>query len=408
MKLHLLLTLLTSAAFAGQTNITIEAGDFDRSYTVVECVLPPGMEPGILAHSVTGIGQDTALQVGPEGRGWFIERNLKRGERKTYVFKSGPARVPVRALAANGAITLSAFGRTAFVYRTEKTEFPPNRPDLTEIFHRGGYIHPVLSPGGKQITDDYPANHKHHHGIWWAWTHTEFEGRKPDFWNMGEGKGTVEFTGIDKVWSGPVHAGFISQLRQMDLTERSESGTPLKPKTALFETWNVKLYGVGNDADRPYFVFDVEITDTCAHGPLKLPKYRYGGLGLRGNGAWNGKTNLNFITSNGDTDRSKGDNNETRGHWAHLGGRVAGGLTGIAVLSHPANIHSPQPMRIHPDEPFFSFSPQQAGDMEITPGQPLVARYRFVVADGAPDKEALDRLWNDYAHPPRVTVIVEK
>ena len=402
MKFLLLLALLASAALAGETNITIEAGDFDRSYTVVECVLPPGLEPGILAHSVTGIGQDTALQIGPDGRGWFIERNLKRGERKTYVFKSGIARVPVRATPGKGKVTLSAFGRSAFVYNTEKTAFPPDRPDLKPIYHRGGYIHPVLSPAGKQITDDYPANHQHHHGIWWAWTHTEFEDRKPDFWNMGAGKGTVEFVALDKTWSGPVHAGFVSRLREVDLTAPT-------PKTALNETWNVQLFALGNDADHPYFVFDVEVTDTCAtDAPLKLPEYRYGGIGLRGNGAWDGATNMTFLTSEGQTDRSKGDKNETRGRWMHMGGLVQGGRTGIAVLGHPGNVRAPQPMRMHPTEPFFNFAPQQAGGMEINPGQPFVARYRFVVADGAPDKAELDRLWNDYAHPPKVTVIVEK
>ena len=113
---------------------------------------------------------------------------------------------------------------------------------------------------------------------------------------------------------------------------------------------------------------------------------------------------MNFLTSDGGTDRSKGDNNETRGNWAHIGGRVDGGLTGIAILGHPGNALAPQPMRIHPDEPFFCFAPQQAGGLEIAPGKPLTLRYRFVVADGAPDKKELDRLWNDYAHPPKVTV----
>ena len=272
-----------------------------------------------------------------------------------------------------------------------------DRPDLKPIFQRGGYIHPVLSPGGKQITDDYPSNHKHHHGLWWAWTHTEFEGRKPDFWNMGDSKGTVEFVALDKTWSGNVHAGFISRHRQVDLLAP-------QPKTALHETWNVKLYAVGNDARHPCFVFDLEITDTCAHGPLKLPQYRYGGIGVRGNWAWNGKDKLNFLNSEGMTDRSKGDNAETVGRWAHLGGLVDGALTGIAVLGHPANVRAPQPQRIHPSEPFLNFAPQQAGDVEITPDKPLTLRYRFVVADGAPDKAELDRLWNDYAHPPKVTV----
>jgi hypothetical protein len=324
---------------------------------------------------------------------------LKRGEKRTYTVDAAGVQQLAKAVGGNGTVTLQVFNKTALVYRTEKTDLPPDRPDLTPIYQRGGYIHPVLSPSGKQITDDYPRNHKHHHGIWFAWTHTEFEGREPDFWNMGDGKGFVKFVSLDKTWSGPVHAGFISQHRQMDLTENKE-----KPKTALNETWNVKLYAIGNSPTQPCFLFDMEITDTCAHGPLKLPRYRYGGIGVRGNWAWNGKDKLNFLNSEGMTDRSKGDKAETVGRWAHMGGLVDGALTGIAVLGHPDNVRAPQPQRIHPTEPFLNLAPQQAGDIEITPEKPLTLRYRFVVADGAPDKTELDRLWNDYAHPPKVTV----
>jgi hypothetical protein len=395
MKLPLLLALVTArAAAADSAQIIVEAGEFDRHDTVIELKLPPGVS-GLTAAE----GQTVLVQHDAEGHAWFIERDLKRGAKKTYAFVKADGPPQASARSEKGAVTLNAFGRTALVYRTEKTSFPPNRPDLKPIFQRGGYIHPVLSPSGKQITDDYPSNHKHHHGIWFAWTHTDFEGRSPDFWNMGDAKGFVQFVSLDKTWSGPVHAGFISQHRQMDLTEETE-----KPKAALLETWNVKLYAVGHDDRQPYFLFDMVITDACAHGPLKLPKYRYGGIGVRGNWAWNGRTNLNFLNSEGVTDRSKGDANQTAGRWAHLGGLVGGALTGIAVLDHPDNVRAPQPQRIHPTEPFLNLAPQQAGDLEIAPGKPLTLRYRFVVADGAPDKAELERLWNDYAHPAKVTV----
>jgi hypothetical protein len=44
------------------------------------------------------------------------------------------------------------------------------------------------------------------------------------------------------------------------------------------------------------------------------------------------------------------------------------------------------------------------GEWEIGRGQQYVSRYRFVVYDGEPDVEQLNRLWNDYANPPQVTV----
>ena len=61
-------------------------------------------------------------------------------------------------------------------------------------------------------------------------------------------------------------------------------------------------------------------------------------------------------------------------------------------------------MRLHPTEPFFCFAPSQLDEWEISPGKPYVSRYRFIVAEGPPDKAELERLWNDYAHPPIITL----
>ena len=100
----------------------------------------------------------------------------------------------------------------------------------------------------------------------------------------------------------------------------------------------------------------------------------------------------------------KKDGNETRGRWCHVGGLIDGALYGVAVLGHPDNFRAPQPMRLNPNDPFFCYAPSQLGDWEITPGKPYVSRYRFIVADGGPDKVEIERHWNDYAKPPVVRV----
>jgi hypothetical protein len=220
---------------------------------------------------------------------------------------------------------------------------------------------------------------------------------------MGEGKGTVEFVALDRTWSGPVHAGFISRHRYMDLTAP-------EPKAALNETWTVRVFNVraispDPNYTAPYFLFDIDLKDECAtKEPVKLPEYRYGGICARGNWAWNGKGKSFILTSEGETDAAKGDKNQVHARWVHLGGMVNGKFAGIAALAHPANFRFPEPVRLNPAEPYFNFAPQQAGDMEITPEKPFTAKYRFVVADGKPDAKELERLWNDYAHPPKVTV----
>ncbi len=61
-------------------------------------------------------------------------------------------------------------------------------------------------------------------------------------------------------------------------------------------------------------------------------------------------------------------------------------------------------MRLNPTEPFFCFAPSQDGDWKIEPGKPYVAKYRFVVADGGPDKELIERLYKDWADPPKVEI----
>ncbi|MES1261539.1 MAG: DUF6807 family protein, partial [Acidobacteriota bacterium] len=60
--------------------------------------------------------------------------------------------------------------------------------------------------------------------------------------------------------------------------------------------------------------------------------------------------------------------------------------------------------RVAEGEPFFCFAPSQGGDWKIEPGKPYVARYRYVVADGAPDQARLEAFWNGYASAASVRV----
>ena len=363
--------------------------------TVVSFPRPRGVEDRWQLADAEG--NAVRFQIGPEGQCYFILDRLTKGTARTYRFSSvksgGPVTPGVQVVREGRRLKISVGGKPVCYYQMEKGELP--RPEIKPVYRRGAYIHPVFSPSGKIVTDDFPTNHIHHHGIWFPWTKTEFEGRQPDFWNMGEGKGTVEFVALGESWSGPVFGGFQAGHRFVDLTGP-------EPKTALNEVWQVMAFNA-SQGHKPFFMFDLVSTQQCATAnPLRLPKYYYGGLGFRGNGLWNGKENTFFLTSEGETDRVKG--NETRGRWCHISGDVDGGRAGIAVFCHPENFRAPQPMRLHPSEPFFCFAPSQLGDWEIAPDKPYVSRYRFVVADGPPDKAELERFWSDYANPPQVRV----
>lgn len=279
-------------------------------------------------------------------------------------------------------IVISSGDREILRYQAEAGDLP--RSDIPKAYIRGAYIQSLRSPSGRQVTDDFPVGHLHHHGIWTAWTKTEFEDRKPDFWNAFKETGKVDFVALDEIWQKDGKAGFQTRHQFVDLTAEP-------PKVALLETWNITV-----SATSECFVIDFTSTQTCASdSPLKLPEYHYGGLGFRGNGAWNGKDHCRFLTASGLTDRDRV--NTSREKWCWIGGKVDGQTCGLTILNHPQNYRFPQPIRAHPSEPFFCYAPQQLGEFSIVPKQPYVARFRLIIADGEPDHEMLERYWKDYS-----------
>lgn len=384
-------------------SITVAAGKYDRIESIVTFPLKTGPDPVNTEYELVGGDQRLPVQLIRPGEALFILPQLKAGQSKTYSLLTSvraKLRTPIVELVKNGNnVTISSANRKALTYNGD---LPPLPDGINPVVQRGGYIHPILTPSGKLVSDDYAPNHPHHHGLWAAWTKTEFEGRHPDFWNMQDKTGRVEFVSLDSTFSGALACGVAAKHRYVDLT------APDGPKTALDETWETTVYRVGTDPDKPYLLFDVTLTQTCAtKDALILPKYLYGGIAFRGRRDWNGKGDAcTFLTSEG-KDRSNG--NETRCRWCYIGGNIPGdegksALGGLAVLSHPSNFRSPQPVRIHPDMPYFTFSPQELGEFRIEPGTDYVSKYRVVTTDGPADKELFDRLWNDFAMPVEVTV----
>jgi hypothetical protein len=398
LTVSLLLTLcpLMTAGAQKPVYVTVSAGTIDRRESVASFGLPANFKARFYGLR-DDKGKLLPMQVTGKGLATFILPELKAGETRRYrleALKTNPLAKAqgVQLIKEGNRLNVSSGGRKVLGYQAEAGEVPS--PDIKPIFKRGGYIHPVFTPSGQSITDDFPADHRHHHGIWFAWTKTEFEGRHPDFWNVGDGTGTVEFVALDQTWSGDVYAGFKSRLRSVDLSAP-------KPKAVLNEEWEVNVYRVGL-GQTPYAMFDVVVTQTGATtSPLLLPEYRYGGIGFRGHSEWLDKSNCFFLTSEG-KDRANG--NGTRARWCHIGGRIGGKFAGIAILDHPTNFRAPQPTRLNPDQPFFCYAPSVMGEWEIGRGQEYVSRYRFIVYDGEPDVAAINHFWDDYANPVQVTV----
>ena len=387
----LALILLTSALSA-QT-ITIAPASVDRAALTVEFNLPADGPRS--AYAIKADGTKLPVQADEDGKACLVVGFVPAGETLTLSLAANNVQAAevVRMHPGNDGLSLRAEGKEVLNFRTDKDKVP--RADIPATILRAGYLHPVRSPSGVIVTGDYPSNHAHHHGVWTPFTKAVFQGRTTDFWNMQSKKGEEQLRTVGRLWAGEVHGGFDAELRMTDLTGPT-------PADALIDRWSVKAYAV-KGTPKPMHVFDLTTTQTCAtNDPLELPEYHYGSFGLRGPESWDGKDGARFLTSEGISDRKKGDS--TRARWCYLGGKTEAGISGTAVLGFPDNFRFPMPLRLHPDMPYFSIVPQKLGAFSIQPGKPYVTRYRFIVTDGEPDAKLFDACWNSLAHPAVVSV----
>jgi hypothetical protein len=71
-------------------------------------------------------------------------------------------------------------------------------------------------------------------------------------------------------------------------------------------------------------------------------------------------------------------------------------------MGHPNNFRASQPVRLHPDKPYFCFAPEIVGPFTIARQESFVSRYRFLIFDGEIDSGLIQRTWNNYADPPEI------
>lgn len=389
-RLITLAALATSALAAAIPSLTLPPTTVDRAGQVIRFT-----PPASLPRPTTAIderGRRWPVQTESDGTACLVIPWQAAGE--TLVLRltaeaTAPTGGAIETKEARGGLAFTEAGSAVLSYHLDPTALP--RPGIPTEYHRSGYIHPIFSPSGALVSDDYPPDHIHHHGIWSPWTKTEFQGRTPDFWNMGKKTGTVERVALDRTWGGPVHGGFVARHRMVDLSAPT-------PVTALHETWEVVIYRVPG-VPRPVRLFELTIRQACAtDDPLILPEYHYGGAAYRGRSEWLGAAASQFLTAEGETDRVKGQGQRTR--WIAQSGAVgSGAVAGLAMLGHPDNFRAPQPVRIHPKEPYFCFTPSQLGRWTIEPGQPYLARYRCLVFDGPPDRALIEAYWQGFAQP---------
>lgn len=77
-----------------------------------------------------------------------------------------------------GRLELSEGGKPVLVYNVD----PQLKAGAPENRRRCCYIFPIYTPGGVSMLDDFPPDHWHHRGLFWAWPVVERAGKTYDLW----------------------------------------------------------------------------------------------------------------------------------------------------------------------------------------------------------------------------------
>ena len=227
---------------------------------------------------------------------------------------------------------------------------------------RSCYIHPLYSLDGKPLTDDFPADHLHHHGLFWTWPVVKTRGQDTQTWHPAnlrqhflrwiklETHDSGATLGVEKVW----------KLNGKKVVAKEGVTLKVHPLDAFGRA------------------VDLELIFEAVGGPLELSgapdqNKGYGGLTLRGAPVFKG---LPVRTDKGEFG---GEQNNVKLRWADL----SAGEAGVAIFVSPD----------HPDfPPAWVLRTSYAGLLNVSwpglksvllhPEKPITLRYRLHIHRG--------------------------
>jgi hypothetical protein len=256
------------------------------------------------------------------------------------------------------------------------------------------YLATLCGPAGRNMLEDAPVDHLHHHGVWWG--HGDINGvdcylELPG----GDGptdRGAVVHAGwesiVDEPEGAPPTFGFVERVAWHD-----HEGSPLldERRSLLLQFASSEHYTV--DLDSTYTATrDVVFGDTKES---VLP-------GIRVAEALTGQVGGTITSSRGTTGEEA-----TMGepaHWIDLSGSrnvVYLGeslVEGLACFDHPANPGHPQRFFTRTYGPISPFPGHHFhDDRTLAKGKAIRLRHRLVVHVGGPDDADVEGLYQAYA-----------
>jgi len=246
---------------------------------------------------------------------------------------------------------------------------------------RSCYVHPLYGLSGEVLTDDFPRDHYHHHGIFWTWPHVKIDGQEYDLWtDRGIKQRFVEWLSRE---GGPV-AGVIGV----------ENGWFVGDQKVMIERVWICAYKAAGDARS----IDLEFTWIPIDKPITLwgaGGKSYGGLTVRFAPPSSKDPSTVITVPSG---RTTADLPDTPLAWADFTSKFDDQPTpsGAAVFVDPA----------HPDYPptwlTRHYGPLCVGwpgvnPKTFQPGTPIRLNYRIWIHKTAAELAQIQQAYDGYA-----------
>jgi hypothetical protein len=238
----------------------------------------------------------------------------------------------------------------------------------------------VYGLDGEVLTDDFPSDHHHHRGLFWAWPHVKSGGKEYDLWMLN---------GVEQRFEEWLERKSGEAAR---LSVRN--GWYAGDNKILNEVVTFEVHRVGENAR----AIDIELALTPLGKPLALTGAEgksYGGLTLRF--APREKTVITTPLGNG-----KDDLPMTKLPWADLSARYQGTSqpSGAAIFVHPNHPDFP-PMWLTRHYGVLCLGWPGVEERSFPPGETIRLKYRLWIHRGEADATRLRKAYDDYSQPGR-------
>jgi len=260
-----------------------------------------------------------------------------------------------------GQLELRENGKPVLVYNYG----PQLKPGAPEDRRRCCYIYPLYTPSGVSMLDDFPQDHLHHRGLFWAWPVVEVGGKTYDEWmNM-----TVKDTEL-----GPARTAITGR----DATLEARGAWVIGSNPVVQE--HVRL--TVSRSQGTSRELEVELTLQATDSPVTLRGSREAAKSYGGFSARFAAREGTILRADGET-LSK-DEDLTPRRWAELEGIYGGRKAVLRITPDPRDAGAPYQWCLR-NYGFvgacFPGKKDGADGFTLEPGHPVTLKFRVRVSD---------------------------